>query len=554
MDKKKKHSKKGIAIITVLGVCFVLLALGSVLMADSCAHMKISQKYYYEALALHLAEGGVSKTIFELEKYSKLSEIPDYLDPNTNSALAGYLGEGRFEVEAYNNINSSGEKTVSGHIIPPYSILILSHGIIGEAGKEEYKKTIETIVNYQLIPYTMSSEGKVRINVGVGESPEAGETGDPWAPGAPQKSDLETFSASMTAIDGFIGNIHSNFSGSTGNSSFRGSTDLSVKATLDIAGSTFSTSGKIGDEATDAITDSHGIAEDDTSDKEFAKTSYSSLHSMAQKNGAFISLDQNVPGIADFKGKMKNDGGTLKGFVDIEILGIEITDEWVDIENVPIYGNCLPDGMHWESGTGTLVIEENRNYDWGGSLSLEDINIRVDGTESSSLFVAEDIYSTDITITGDAFSLVSDEDITLKNAVINVTAPQQSNGVAVYAKNFTLTTDPDPNHLPDGGNKFKGMVYIKDGEINIINQCGVSSDPDKPNKFSLEGLVINDISDSNINPATGLPYSDNIGLNLYNTGGTDFAMELKYNPYVANSMVDYTNAAVHLQPLYWKID
>ena len=546
MNKTKKFSKKGIAIITVLGVCFVLLALGTILMADSCAHMRISQKYHYEALALHLAEGGVSKAIFELEKMSNLSNIPAYMDSPTYPELAESMGEGRFDVVVYNNITSSIDNTVSGHYIPPYSILIRSTGIIGDAGKEQYKKTVETIVNYQLVPYTVSSEGKMRMNIGVGEIRDTGEMEDPWDPGDPDKSTFSPFATNITSIDGFTGNMHCNYDG---NPSYRCSLDPTIWVDLNISGGTLSSSGQVGNEATEKINLNGGNAQSGTGDKEFIKTSYSSLYSMAASNSNFISLDQHVPGIADFKGKMRNNGGKLQG--KVKVLGI--VGAWFDIEDVPLCGNCLPDGMSWESSTGTLVIEENRNYKWNDSLDLEDINIRVDGTSGASLFVEEDISADNIKITGEAFSLASKEDITLNNAVLNVTASEQCNGVAVYANNFTLTTDPDPGKLPDGGNKFKGIVYVKDGEIKVTNQCTGSGGSNKPNKFVLEGLVINDISDSNIDPVTKLPTIP-VGLKVNNTGGADFEMELKYNPFVANAILDYTNAAVHLQPVYWKID
>ena len=46
--------KKGVAIITALGICFVLLALGTVLMINSYAHMGIAMKYHYDTNILNL--------------------------------------------------------------------------------------------------------------------------------------------------------------------------------------------------------------------------------------------------------------------------------------------------------------------------------------------------------------------------------------------------------------------------------------------------------------------------------------------------------------------
>lgn len=531
---KKKDSKKGVAIITVLGICFVLLALGTVLMLNSYAHMGISQNYYYEAQTLNLAEAGIAKAIFELEKKARFNQIATF------STLNGTLGNGDFEVKIYNNIASENEKNQDGYFIPPHSLLIISTGIIKlDNGDTTMTKTVESLVNYQLIPYTVSSEGSVKMNIGQGESLAPGELYSPVDPDETcNAADLKSFTAVIGSIDGFKGNMHSNFS-DLNKPTYRCTIDHSRYVNLEVQGGTLSSSGEVGTEAEDKIDNSGGVSVSNAPKKKFLDTDYGTLYNLAAQKYSFTSLDENVPGIADFLGEMKNDGGELKG--KVKVLGI--VNVWFDIEHVPLCGNCLPDGMHWESGTGTLVIDESRNFEWGGNLKLTGVNIRVDAPGGAGLFAEGNITANTIEITADSFTLVSNKNINLKNASLNITAPTDCSGVAAYAKSFTLTTKTDS--VPPGGNRFKGIAYVTDGKIDITNQYSGSD-----NTFLLEGLVINSTTSEDPTPEE----QEATGLRVKNIGGADFRMELKYNPYVANSIIDYTNGAVHLQPVYWKID
>jgi hypothetical protein len=525
---KKCSNKKGIAIITSLGVCFVLLALGTVLMINSYAHMSMAQRYYYAAESLNIAEGGINWEIHELEKKQKFHEITASDPPNPETIN---LGRGHFVVSRYNNMTGASDVSWEGLTIPPYYIGIKSTGTI-RAGGQDYTKTVKTIVSYQLIPYTVSSEGTIKMNVGCEETATMDDPFgyNPADPTGPAKSELKSFTALIGAIDGFTGNIHSNY---TGEPTYRCTTDPNIYVHLTVNGGTMSSSGKVGTEAANKINSHGGTAASNVSKKEFFDTDYSKLYNKANDKSKFISLDDKVPSIADFLGEMKKDGSKLKGHV--EILGITM---WVNIEDVPLYGNCLPPGTKWEPGTGTLVIEENKNFKWNGNLKLTDVNIRVEGNKGSGLFVNGNITADNIEITADAFSLASNnKDITLNNASLNITAPVESDGVALYTKNLTITTNP--SKVPAGGNKFKGILYSNDGIIDVTNQYTGTTD----NNMLLEGLIVNTAT----NP-------DNAGLKVKNKGSSDFKVELRYNPYVSNPLIDYVNGSVNLQPVYWQID
>ena len=246
-----------------------------------------------------------------------------------------------------------------------------------------------------------------------------------------------------------------------------------------------------------------------------------------KKISGFISLDDKVPWPVKFKGKLRNNGGDLEAYTNLGWLEL---DSW--------YGNFTPDGMEWKSET--LVIDEGKNYTWKKDLELKDVSIKVEGSKGSTLFVNGNITANNIEITADAFGLASnDKKITLNNARLNVTAPPTSDGVALYTKDLTITTDEFK--IPDGGNRFKGIVYANGGTIDVTNQY--KGDPNS-NKLKLEGLVINPQTDPAIIPC----------LKVKNKGSESFKIELKYNPYVANSLIDYTNGKFNLQPLYWQIE
>jgi len=529
---KKITNKKGIAIITSLGVCFVLLALGTVIMINSYSHMSIAQKFRYETEALNIAEAGVIWNIYKMEKNTNFSSISNVKDANEP------FGKGKFFVSIYNNSTGTGtyywaDEKLS---IPPHCIGVRSKGILKD-GSYEASKTVKTIVGYQLVPYTVCSEGVIRMNVAndeatMGTEPIKIDISDP------DPSELNAFTALINSIDGFTGSLHSNYD-STTEPSYRCTLHHDNHVNLDVKGGIMSSSGIVGGEATTKINTHGGKALSNRPKRTFFKTDYSKLYKKAEEQSKFISLDSEVPSVADFLGEMKNDGGTLKGRVKIPIIG----KKWFDITNVPVYGNCLPKGLSWDSATGTLIIEEGKNYKWDNkkypNLSLSGVNIKVKGTKSTGLFVNGNVTANNIEITANAFCLASnDKTITLNNAKLNITAPETSDGVALYTRNLIITTDK--NSVPPGGNKFKGIVYANGGTIDLTNQYTGLTD----NNLTLEGLVMNPKNGS-ITPS----------LKVKNKGNDNFKMELKYNPYVANAMIDYNNTGnIKLQTLYWEID
>ncbi len=536
---KKVSNKKGIAIITSLGVCFVLLALGTVLMINSYAHMNIARRFHYEADARYIAEAGVNWEIFQLEQnpnFQSINVTNENLKGQGTSPYGVKCGRGGFKVSIFNNPNGNDPVYwAEGNLnIPPHCIGIKSTGYVPAGSSITYNKTISVVVGYRQVTNTVSSEGTIRMNVGNDE--EAGEDPVVTDPHDPPKSELRSFTAVIDAIDGYTGNIHSNFvgeknpSGGT-NPSYRCTKDLNCYVHLEVDGGTMSTCGVVGKEAEEKINTHGGVAAGGATKKKLLDTNYNTLYDTAKEQSSFISLDDKVPWPVKFKGKMRNDDGDLEAYTNLGWLEL---DSW--------YGNFTPNGMSWDSDTGTLIIEEGKNYTWKKDLELKDVNIKVNGTKGSSLFVEGNITASNIEIAADAFSLAShDKDITLNNASLNITAPQTSNGVALYTKNLTITTDP--GKAPAGGNRFKGVVYAKGGTIDVTNQY--TADPNN-NKFELEGLVINPDTDPNdsIFPC----------LKVKNKGSDNFTINLKYNPIVANSIIDYKKVLVDLQPLYWQIE
>jgi hypothetical protein len=366
------------------------------------------------------------------------------------------------------------------------------------------------------------------------DDPTGTETLEDDLSGEPLSSELHSFTSLIDSIDGFTGNLHSNYTNAT-DPTYRCTLVPANYVHLDVKGGTMSSSGMVGTEAKDKINNHGGTAISNAPKKIFFSTDYNTLYNKAKAKSSFISLDDNVPSIATFLGKMRNNGGTLEGRVSI--IGIK---KWVNITDIPIIGgNGLPDGMSWDSGTGTLTIDEGKNYKWDDDLDLSGVNINVQGTKGSGLFVNGNITANNIEITAKAFCLASnDRNITLNNARLNITATDSSDGVGLYTKNLTITTDP--TKIPAGGNKFKGIVYANGGTIDLTNQYTGLTD----NSLTLEGLVLNPKSAVAVTPR----------LKVKNKGSDNFKIELKYNPYVANSMIDYANAKVKLQTLYWEID
>jgi len=511
-----KKNKKGIAIIMVLGVCFILLALGTVLMLESYSHMGMTQKYYCETEALNIAEAGVAATISFLENKSNLGEINTVCNSSTaeeftikvKTICTNKMGKGEFLVQAFSNIVNNGLKTIGGKRVPAYSILIISEGRV-DAGGTVYKKTVETMVNYQLIPYAAISEGT--IDLGAGTEKE--------------------FDVNITSIKGFSGNIHNNYSGLDNPYKCDDSVNLSLNGgTISTCCETFPLLSDIQTKTTDA----GGYLLTKAGKKTVPTVTYSTLSDQANATSEFIELDENIPGGAEFRGKLKNEGGFLYARIrHYFVLGIPI-DSWELVDDY------LPENMEWDSETGTLIIEENTNYIWEEDelgLELKNINIKIEGEKSSGLFVEGDIKGDNIGITADSFALVATDDIILTDAKIQITASPQNDGVAIYAGN-TFKLESDTDEIPAGGNRFKGIIYTNKS-IDVTNKYQIN---DPNNVLSLEGLVIS------VGDSTG-------GIKIQNQGAENFQLNLIYNPYVARDIVNYRlQSAINLQPVYWKVE
>jgi len=449
-----KKNKKGIAIIMVLSICFILLALGTVLMLDSYSHMGMTQKHYCETEALNIAEAGVSATISFLENKSNLGAI----DTACNSSSAeeftikvktlctNRIGKGEFLVQAFSNIVNNRLRTIGGKRVPAYSILIISEGRV-DAGGTVYKKTVETMVNYQLVPYAAISEGTISL------VDDPGDIND------------KKFDVNITSVKGFSGNIHTNYDGPDSPYECAPSINLALNGgTISTCCEEYQTL-----DVQNKITDGGGYLLTEAGKKTVPQVTYESLADQADATSEFIKLDENIPDGARFNGKLKNEDGVLYAYIrHWFLIGIPI-DEWDAVEDY------LPENMEWDSATGTLIIQENTNYIWekkvGGKylgLELNNINIKIEGEKSSGLFSKGDITGNDIGIQADAFALVSEKNISLNDAKIQITASPQNDGVAIYAGNtFKLVSDTD--EIPPGGNRFKGIIYTENA-VDVTNK------------------------------------------------------------------------------------
>ncbi|MEQ8170678.1 MAG: hypothetical protein ABRQ38_17460 [Candidatus Eremiobacterota bacterium] len=520
---RKFSNKKAIALMTSLGVCFVLLALGTVLMINSYAHMNMATKIYYDTEALNIAEAGVNYEIYQMEQI----EFEHINDGSRNVAF----GKGSFIVSRAANMADPNGRYWKGLNIPRYCIGIESIGTVN-AGSRTYKKTVKTVVGVQLVPYTVCSEGTIRMNVGSNEDPGV----DPVTtdPADPAKDVLKPFSVLIDAVDGFKGNMHSNYAGTE--PAYRCTIYDPCHVSLTVEGGTLSASGKVGHEASEKIDSHGGTAVSGASQKKFIETDYNTLYSKANSQSECIELGDKVPWPFKFKGKLVNDDGELKA----KVSGLGEIPLKYDFGLFEV--DFTPDGMKWDSGTETLIIKEGKNFKYDGDLKLVDVNIKVEGNKGSGLFVDGNITGENIEIKADAFTLASkDKTITLTDARLNIKAPPSANGVALYTKNLNITTDA--NKAPEGGHKFKGVVYANGGNIDVTNKYN-GADPNS-SKFELEGLIINpdDNPDDSFVPC----------LKVKNMGDPNFSMGLKYNPFVASSLVDY-RGELNLQPLYWQID
>lgn len=541
---KKIRNKKGIAIIMCLTVCFVFLALGTFIMINSYSQMGIARKYRFEGEALNIAEAGVSWKLFEMEKKGTFPKI-------TNGADGEQIfGKGKFKVKIYNNaLSDLTYYWADGKLnIPPHCIGIQSEGIVKE-GAWEVSKIVKVVAGYPRCPSTIWSDGVIRMNV-ASNDPAGTEplTDDIWMPGEPSTGELNAFTAVVDSVDGWIGNIHSN--NESDSPAYRCTLDPGNNVNLNIKGGKVSATGDMGAEAVFKVNGSGGKAVENAPKKTIFAASYNELYEKEKKkNGTFINFDQNKNDIGwlaalfasdiTFLGKLRKSGSNVEAYMKYKVPAPTLTNplrkktkyKWVDV------APNLPDGISWNSSTSTLVIEEGRNYQWGGNLDMQDINLEIQGSHGSSFFVDGNITANNIKLTAESFRFASkDKDITLKNLQFNIVGTEESDGVALYTKNLTVTTDAD--EIPPGGNQFRGILYSNGGTIDLTNQY-VGAD----NNLKLEGLIVNPSKTANI-PR----------LLVKNKGGDDYKVEIKYNPYVADSIINFEKIQVKLEPYYWEIE
>ena len=524
---KRYTIKKGMAVISALGICFILLGLASVLMLNSYSHMSMSMRYYYDTEALNVAESGIHYMLYKLETYGSISSLP----ATTN--YSDSIGRGTFNVYEYSsNIGKSTSTTIidafgDSRIIPPYSILVVSKGTVPAGGGNKSSKIVEAIVHYQFVPMTLYSDGAVSINTDPGTNP---------------------LILKLTANpDRFPSNIHCNYS--AGNTFSKGS-----NVSLSLYNSTVASSGTVGDAATVAdIISGNGIPVSNVPTKQCLKLEYDTLKARAKSfalagGGNEHEMNENVPKLGidlfmsakvKFLGQIKNDGGTLKAKVHIYLkLGFVTIYDFEDWQDMKDY---LPDGMSWNNNT--LTVSKNNIYHWGGNLDInpggsgDPMHIQVNDNIYSGLFIDGYLRSYHVTVDAQSFTFASAEDIWLYDSSMHIYSPINKHTVAIYGKSFTLTTRATPIA---GGNTFKGVVYTTDGTINLENKCTDTAN----NSITIEGIIINADPDKH----------GNSGVIVKNTGASGCVVTFRYNPYVTDSTINYSSGPVYLQPVFWRIE
>ncbi len=524
---KKYSIKKGMAVISALGISFILLGLGTVLMMNSYSHMSMSMRYYYDTEALNVAESGIHYMIYQLETLGSISDIP------ATKNYSSTIGRGTFTVYEYgSNIGKSTSTTITdafgrSRIIPPYSMLVVSKGTVPAGGGNKSSKIVEAILHYQFVPMTLYSDGAVSINTDAGTSPlELRLTANP---------------------DRFPSNIHCNYSGPF---TFSKASNVS----LFLNHSTIASSGNVGDATTVAdIKSAKGIPVSNVPTKQCLKLDYNTLRARAKAfaiagGGDEHEMNENVPKLGidlfmsatvKFLGKIKNQGGTLKAWVHVYLkVGFIKVYDFKDWKDMKTY---LPDGMKWENNT--LTVSKNNIYHWGSNLEMNlegdtPMHIKVNDNIYSGLFVDGELHSAKVTVDAQSFTFATkDTPIVLEDSSMHIYSPVNTHTVAIYGGSFTLSTSATP--LP-GGNMFKGVVYTTDGAITLENKCTDSTN----NSITIEGIIIN--SDPHKH--------NNAGVVVKNKGASGCVVTFRYNPYVTDSTMNYSTTPVYLQPVYWRIE
>ncbi|HPZ09620.1 MAG TPA: hypothetical protein PL110_16075, partial [Candidatus Eremiobacteraeota bacterium] len=328
MKRPGKNSiyERGIALITVLAISFILLGILIILMAEAYNHMGRALKYNSDARALTIAEYGVQKAIYELEEDLTWAGVTD--KP---------FSRGSYTVIVVNNFTNPDPKGT----VPANSIWVKS---TGEFANGKFKKTVEVILSYQLIPYAAISDGRLEMR---GTNP---------------------LTFKLKAIPGFTGKIHSNYNSASlkYDPSYPNFFDMLNVKTLDIDGTTFSSSGTISAACgTDINTAGGTVITSSSLDKSIPPLTYSDV----KPAKGLTRLDQYAPPGVTFAGKIrKSAGGDLEALCSTPLGKV-----WFSV-TAPF----LPDGMSWNRATSTLKVSGNLKYYNDEDFEIENINLEVD--------------------------------------------------------------------------------------------------------------------------------------------------------------------------------
>ncbi len=488
-SEKKYSSEKGVVLITVLSLSFILLAMGIVLMQEAFYHMGSSVSYTARNDALLIAEYGINRAIYELEEDISWTGMTDTS-----------FGHGKCTVTVDNNFSG----TLPKGDVPANSILVTSTGEV-EGGR---KKTVVALLTSQLVPYTAISDGRIIL----------------------EGTNSYTFKAN--SIPGFEGKFHSNYDANSPsyNPSKPYAFDTSGSNTLDVPGINFSTSGSTSSIFETKVESSQGTVVSPYAQKDIPAIKYSSIK---PKNG-LTGIGDNVPAIGEwlgveFDGKLKNDDGTLKAWCKVPLLG----HKWLPVTGAV---DALPDGMKWNKNTATLTIEGNRKYYRDGDLSVEGITLNLEGKNSEpSIYVDGTLKLNNIYIEANKGGIYAKKGLVYDNTTFQTGDALNNKGGEIFTEGDFIINTPD-DKAPAGGNYIEGCVYAGKRVI-INNQCLL---PGTDNSVRIEGIIM----------AGGNGTSDGFVIN--NTGSGNFSLCLTYNPYLAGSYIKY-KSDIQLQPVFWQV-
>jgi hypothetical protein len=565
-------NRRGFVLLTVLSLAFILLAIVTALCKDAFFQMNKSVVFNSKNEAQMIAECGANKAIFFLEKKNGITSPAEWAGEMDSKTV----NNGTFDVRLWNNLSSSTSKNVSEindgsyETVPARSILIES------AGKtvNGYKKTVKTILTYQLIPQVINSGGSISMS------------GD------------NNMSVILDSLKGFLPKVHSNdagnssfynmfFSGTSGTDSIYVNDNIVLNANKGVF-STVSTN--LASNYKSKIEASGGKVQEGQLKKnynvdipaifsnipsgtyEFGKeleniNSGSTLNDYLGKlklaNNIFVQLltgsktedyavfdsdidIDKIDSVENFKftGTYRGKGdGTLWASNSIDIKykdGTSASNQpiWLSIGDDP---NKIPQGLKWDSVNNKLTIEENNkflskdnNY-CIGDLKLEDMSLEIES--NVELYISKKLRIENVDITcDDNVKIVSGGDVILKNSTFRIGNENPSN--PHETEKVSIMTGGDfiaimKNNPSGNKNYIKGSIYTAGGVIIDGNQCSLE----------IEGVLL----------SKGDVLLNNYLLN--GSGGNNFSCSFIYNPYMAGQFLQekVNENDLQLQPLFWEV-